>query len=72
MTEYNQINEEKLLCGMYKPPFPSESCQNATLSVKFSNDIIVGKSLLDQWKIEYKEEDLEDGPWGKGLRIKRL
>ena len=45
--------------------------QNATLGVKFSDDVFVMKSFLDQFKIDYKIEDLEDGPIGLGIRIKK-
>lgn len=43
----------------------------ATIGVKFSNDIFLMKSFLDQHKIEYKESDLDYSPFGKGIRIKR-
>lgn len=43
----------------------------ATMGVKFSNDIILLKSYLDQWKVEYDESDLEMTPFGLGHRIKR-
>ena len=57
---------------IYKPEITAD-CQakNATLGVKFSKDIFLMRSFLDQRKIPYKEEDLEDGPMGKGIRIKR-
>ncbi len=45
--------------------------QNATLGVKFSNDTLLLKSFLDQWKISYEESDLEMTPFGLALRIKR-
>ncbi len=57
---------------IYKPEvYEGPKDQNATLGVKFSNDIFLMKSFLDQRNIEYKIEDLEDGPMGLGLRIKR-
>ena len=57
---------------IYKPvQYPGPIAQNATVGVKFSRDVFLMKSFLDQWKIEYKLEDLEDGPMGLGLRIKR-
>ena len=45
--------------------------QDARLAVKFSRDIFLLKSFLDQRKIPYKEEELDDSPFGKGIRIKR-
>ncbi len=57
---------------VYKPPNDDEcKAQNATLGVKFSNDIFLMRSFLDKQGIEYKEEDLDDSPMGKGIRIKR-
>ena len=44
---------------------------DATIGVKFSNDIVLLKSFLDQQNIEYKMEDLEDTGLGLGIRIKR-
>ena len=46
-------------------PIPS------TLGVKFSNAIFILKSALDQWGVSYTDEDLEDSPFGKGVRIKK-
>ena len=43
----------------------------ATAGFKFCDDIIVLKSLLDQWKVEYVEADLEMTPFGLGHRIRR-
>lgn len=58
--------------GIYKPPIASDpTALPANLGVKFSDDIFLLKSFLDQRKIEYKEEDLEKTPFGWGLRIKR-
>jgi hypothetical protein len=71
--KYNiaEFKEEEFGC-VYRPPQNSEPiAQNATVGVKFSNDIFLMKSFLDQQKIEYKEEELEDSPMGKGFRIKR-
>ena len=63
---------EKLIELIYKPEnSPGPSAQNATIGVKFSNDIFISESKLKDWNIEYKQEDLEDGPFGKMLRIKR-
>ncbi len=63
------MSEENLI---YKPEvYEGPTAQNATLGVKFSNDIFLMRSFLDQRNIEYKIEDLEDGPLGLGLRIKR-
>lgn len=57
---------------VYRPEVKSEPiAQNATLGVKFCQDIFLMKSYLDQWGIDYKIEDLEDGPLGLGLRIKK-
>ncbi len=56
----------------YKPDNPGPTiAQNATLAVKFCNDIFLSKLFLNQRNIDYKIEDLEDGPWGLGIRIKR-
>lgn len=41
-----------------------------TIGVKFSNDVFIPPNLLDKWGVKYEEKDLEDGPWGKVLRIK--
>ena len=41
------------------------------MGVKFSNDIFIEESFLIQFKIDYKLEDLEETPFGYGLRIKR-
>lgn len=51
----------------YDAPIPS----NATVGVRFCQDIFLMKSFLDQKGIEYKIEDLEDSPMGLGFRIKR-
>jgi hypothetical protein len=56
---------------IYRPPqYDGPIAQNATLGVKFGTDTFLLKSFLDQFKYPYKEEDLEDGPYGKFLRIK--
>ena len=44
---------------------------DAKMGVRFSNDIFLMRSFLDQRGIEYKEEELDDSPFGKGIRIKR-
>lgn len=67
-------NEEKEMINMvYRPPnqSPEPLAQKSTLGVKFSNDVFLLRSFLDQRKIEYKEEELDDSPFGKGIRIKR-
>lgn len=56
---YNPENLE------YEQPLKS------TLGYKFSGDIFLLRSFLDKHGIEYKEEDLEDSPIGRGIRIKR-
>jgi hypothetical protein len=45
--------------------------QPATLGVKFSNDIFLLRSFLEKRNIPYKEEELENTPLGKAIRIKR-
>ena len=57
---------------IYIPPkYEYSTSMEATLSVKFNDDIFLMKSFLDQWKIPYKEEDLEMSFCGLGLRIKK-
>jgi hypothetical protein len=67
------MKDDEMIDMIYRPPNqPSEPiAQNATLGVKFSTDIFLLKSFLDQQKIEYKIEDLENGPYGLFLRIKK-
>lgn len=43
----------------------------ASIGVKFSHDIFIAPAKAREWGIEFTEEDLEDGPWGRVLRIKR-
>lgn len=69
MMGYNEIPATKEM--IYKPPTVAPKAINATLSVKFSNDIFLLESFLKQKGIEYKPEDLELSPFGRGLRIKR-
>lgn len=58
--------------SFYKPGhYEGMKCVNATLAFKFSNDIFLARSFLIKKNIPFKEEDLEDGPWGRGLRVKR-
>lgn len=45
--------------------------ENATLGVKFSNDIILCKSFLDQLNIAYEDTDLEMTAFDLGYRIYR-
>ncbi len=57
---------------IYKPEkYDGPIAQNATLGVKFSNDIFISEQKCKDWNIPYKPEDLEDGPFGRCLRIKR-
>jgi len=57
---------------IYRPDnYPGPVAHNATLGVKFSNDILLLESFLIQQKIEYKPEDLEKTPFGLALRIKK-
>jgi hypothetical protein len=65
MTEFNTHHDVKEQRNWEPKAIPGR------LGVKFSRDIFLMKSFLDQWKIPYKEEDLEDGPMGKVMRIKR-
>jgi len=41
-----------------------------TVGYKFSKDVFISTYLLDKWGIKYEDSDLEDGPWGRILRIK--
>lgn len=67
-----EFNEVEFVDGVYRPTQHDKPIvQNATLGVKFSNDIFLLRSFLDQRGIEYKEEELDDSPFGKGIRIKR-
>ena len=66
--EFNTWKESLI----YKPPANGEAkALNATLTVKFSNSIFISKQKCDEWKIPYKEEELENTFMGKCLRIKR-
>jgi hypothetical protein len=65
--EYNTLKESCI----YKPNQTETKALNATIGVKFSRDIFVSKDKCDQWKIPYKDEELEDTIIGKALRIKR-
>ena len=56
---------------IYVPPESSQEPEVPNMGVKFSNNITFLKSFLDQRKIEYKEEDLEDTPLGRGYVIRR-
>jgi len=51
--------------SIYRPEkYEGPIVQNATLAVKFSQRTFLMRSFLDQWKIPYKEEDLEEcGPF---------
>lgn len=64
---------KKFIDCVYSPPENKGKCeaQNVTVGFKFSKDVFLMRSFLDAQKIEYKEEDLEDSPMGKGIRIKR-
>lgn len=42
-----------------------------TIGVKFCQDIFFSTSLMDQYNIPYTQEELEDTPSGKYLRIKK-
>lgn len=58
---------------MYRPEnndYDLKDCKS-TIGVKFSNDIFLSKSWLDQHNIKYEDNELEDGPWGLVARIKR-
>lgn len=58
--------------NIYRPEnYKGPQAQNASIGVKFCTDIFVHRSFLDKHNIEYKEEDLEMGPLGLGVRIKR-
>jgi hypothetical protein len=67
--------EEEIAYGeslVYRPSnYPGPKAMDATIGVKFSKDIFLMKSFLDQKNFKYKEEDLEDSPMGKGIRIKK-
>ena len=56
---------------IYKAQNYEPVAQNATIDVKFSNDILLSQRFLDQKRIQYDPNDLEEGPWGLCLRIKR-
>ncbi len=57
---------------VYRPPHSNPPvAQNATIGVKFSNDIFLCESFLKQKNIFYEESDLEDSPFGKGIRVRR-
>lgn len=56
---------------IYTPPTDCPEPLKTTFGVKFSNDAFLMRSYLDQQGIAYKEEELDDSPFGKGIRIKR-
>jgi hypothetical protein len=67
----DQYNIEYLI---YMPPKDiqeSPKALNASIGVKFCRDTYIAQYLLDKWNIKYEESELEDGPWGRGLRIKK-
>lgn len=64
------MNEE--LGSLYKSAnYSGPEALNATLGVKFSNDIVLLESFLKQRNIPYDQSDLEDTPYGRGYRIKK-
>lgn len=56
---------------IYKPESFELKPLESSFGVKFSNDIFLMKSFLDQNNIEYNENELDDSPLGRGVRIKR-
>lgn len=44
--------------------------QKPKMGFKFSRDIYISKLKLDDMNVSYKEEDLEDTPWGRVYRMK--
>jgi len=68
--EYNTVN---FIDGIYRPPHhPGSIAQNATLGVKFSNDIYVTSDIAKEWGInETNAEWVPDHPLGPCWRIKR-
>lgn len=57
---------------IYRPEnYQGPIAQDAKIGVKFSNDIFLLESFLKQFNVEYKQEDLVDSPFGRGVRIKR-
>lgn len=56
---------------IYQPVNDDSKPEKATFGVKFCQDTYLSKAFMDLRGIEYKEEELEDGPYGRVLRIKR-
>lgn len=44
--------------------------KTVTMGYKFSNDVFISPYLLEKWGVKFTEEDLEQTPWGKVLRVK--
>lgn len=56
---------------IYKPIEEESKPLQSTFGVKFCNDIFLLESFLKQRKIQYNEEDLENTPMGRAIRIKK-
>lgn len=57
---------------IWKLPQNSEPiAKDAKIGYKFSKDIFLLESFLKQKNISYNPNELEDSPFGKGIRIKR-
>lgn len=55
---------------VYKPPEMAEPPAVETIEVEFSNWTFLTKNFLDQMGIPYESHELEEGPFGFGIRIK--
>lgn len=55
---------------VYRPPEITEPPIVGTIKVKFSNSTFLTKNFLDQKGIPYEPHELEEGPFGLGIRIK--
>ncbi len=80
MTNGSSMNEFIYKPDNYPGPvaldaIPSKECdeyqKNSKVCVKFANNITYLESFLKKHNIEYKDEDLEDMPLGRGYVIRR-
>jgi hypothetical protein len=56
----------------YRPDnYTGPIAQNAQIGVRFSDDVFLLKSFLDQRGVKYEKDELEDSAFGKGVRIKK-
>ncbi len=57
--------------SIYIPPKSDEPPQKPTFGVKFSNDIFLSKTWLDDHNISYEPGDIEQTPLGPCARFSK-